>query len=100
MGLDAALDPRLFKALSDPTRIAILIRLAQCSGPCSVSEAAECCAVDMSVVSRHLAILREAGVLSVEKKGRHMLYRVRHAELTRALRAVADAIEACCPGPD
>ncbi|MCK6483189.1 MAG: winged helix-turn-helix transcriptional regulator [Phycisphaerae bacterium] len=95
--LDALLDPRLFRALGDPTRIALLVRLARCRGPCSVGEAAACCAVDLSVVSRHLALLHDAGVLSARKKGRTVLYSVRYGELCRALRALADSIEACCP---
>lgn len=95
--LEPLLDPRLFRALGDPTRIALLVRLARCRGPCSVGEAAECCAVDLSVVSRHLALLHDAGVLSAEKRGRTVLYSVRYGELCRALRALANALEACCP---
>jgi ArsR family transcriptional regulator len=62
-----------------------------------VTQAAECCSVDLSVVSRHLAILRDAGVLSVRKQGRQIFYDVRYAELARTLRGLAEAIEACCP---
>jgi len=95
--LDTAVDPRLFRALGDPTRIGILVRLAQCCGPQTVSEAADCCRVDLSVVSRHLGILRDAGVVTVQKEGRQMYYRVRYDELCRSLRQLADALEACCP---
>lgn len=95
--LEAALDPRLFKALSDPTRMHILIRLARCCGPRTVTQAAKCCAVDLSVVSRHLRVLRDAGVLTVQKQGRQIFCRVRYTEIARTLRALADAIEACCP---
>ncbi len=95
--LESAIDPRLFRALSDPTRIHILIGLAQCCGPQTVTQAAACSAVDLSVVSRHLGILRDAGILSVRKEGRQMYYSVRYAEVARALRALADAIAACCP---
>jgi DNA-binding transcriptional ArsR family regulator len=95
--LEAAVDPRLFRALGDPTRLHILIRLARCCGPQTVSQAAADCAVDLSVVSRHLAILRDAGIVSVRKQGRQMFYAVRYVEVARTLRALADAIEACCP---
>jgi ArsR family transcriptional regulator len=95
--LESAADPRLFKALGDPTRVLILISLARCCGPKTVTQAAECCSVDLSVVSRHLAILRDAGVLSVRKQGRQIFYDVRYAELARTLRGLAEAIEACCP---
>ncbi len=62
-----------------------------------MTQAAECCSVDLSVVSRHLAILRDAGALSVRKEGRQIYYDVRYGELARTLRGLADAIEACCP---
>ncbi len=88
---------RLFKALSDPTRLAILIRLAAFGRPASVSEIACCYPIDLSVVSRHLAALREAGVLTSEKRGKTVRYSVRYEVLTQTLREMADAIEACCP---
>ena len=101
--LDRRLDPALFKALSDPTRVSLLACIAKCGRGCAVSEVAECCSVDLSVVSRHLAILAQAGVLEATKEGRTVRYRARYAELTSALRSLADALEECCPqecGPD
>ena len=95
--IDKWLDPELFKALSDPTRVSLLACLAKCGRPCSVGEVAECCSVDFSVVSRHLAALADAGALESEKKGRTVFYRVRFRELAAALRALSDAIEDCCP---
>jgi ArsR family transcriptional regulator len=95
--LAALLDARLFRALSDPTRLQILLRLTQCSGPCSVTDAARCCRVDFSVVSRHLAMLHDAGILDAQKRGRSVWYTVRYGALSRALRALAGAIDACCP---
>lgn len=95
--LEAAVDPRLFRALGDPTRIHILIRLAQCCGPQTVTQAAENSSVDLSVVSRHLGILRDAGIVTVRREGRQMFYSVRYTEVARSLRALAAAIEACCP---
>jgi DNA-binding transcriptional ArsR family regulator len=95
--LDERLDPELFKALSDPTRASLVACIAKCGRACSVGEVAECCSVDLSVVSRHLAQLARAGLLESSKEGRTVLYRVRYAELCRTLRSLADAIEACCP---
>lgn len=90
---------RLFKALSEPTRLQILLGLTGCCGQTSVSEIGQRCKVDLSVVSRHLATLREAGVLRLEKKGRSVFYEVRYAAIAAALRRLADAIDACCPQP-
>jgi ArsR family transcriptional regulator len=95
--VDDSLDPELFKALSDPTRAKLIACIAKCGRGCSVSEVAECCAVDFSVVSRHLALLARSGVLDAKKEGRTVFYSVRYAELCRALRSLADALEECCP---
>jgi ArsR family transcriptional regulator len=95
--IDTLLDPELFKALCDPTRVSLLACLAKCGRECSVSEVAECCRVDLSVVSRHLSQLADAGVLESSKQGRTVFYRVRFTDLSAKLRAIADAIDSCCP---
>lgn len=96
--LDDLLNANLFKALSDPTRVKLLGCIAKCGRGCSVGEIAECCAVDLSVVSRHLALLARAGVLEASREGRTVLYRVQYAQLGGALRALAAALDGCCPG--
>ena len=95
--IDDLLDAELFKALGDPTRLRLLSCLAKCGRPCSVTELTECCAVDLSVVSRHLSSLEKAGVLSSAKEGRTVFYSVRYKHLTEAFRALAKAIEGCRP---
>lgn len=95
--VDDLLDPEWFKAMCDPTRVRLLGCLVKCSRPCSVGEIAECCSVDLSVVSRHLKVLEGAGLLESSKEGRVVSYRVRYAEVCRTLRSLADAIEQCCP---
>lgn len=95
--VDESLDPELFKALSDPTRVRLIACIAKCGRGCSVGEVADCCVVDVSVVSRHLALLARSGVLEAKKEGRTVSYRVRYAEVCRSLRALADALEGCCP---
>ena len=95
--LHQLLRPTFFKALCDPSRIALFSRLAGCSQPCCVSEMAACCPTDFSVVSRHLALLRDAGILEAQRRGKEVYYRVRFDNVVQTLRAVADAIEACCP---
>jgi ArsR family transcriptional regulator len=97
VGLSEVLSPGLFKALCDPNRLQILGWLAERGEPSAVGDVAACCSVDLSVVSRHLAMLRDAGVLEAHKKGRHVLYSVRGYELARLLRNIADCLDACCP---
>lgn len=89
--------PRFFRALCDPTRLSILLTLARCSGELTVSQVGGCCPIDLSVVSRHLATLRDAGVLKSEKRGKEVYYTVRTDALVQSLRAIADEIDSCCP---
>ena len=51
-----------FGALADPTRRAILARLA--SGECSVTELAEPFEMSMPAVSKHLRVLERAGLIA------------------------------------
>ena len=91
------LEPTLFKALSDPKRVLLLAYLCNCEGPCRVGALSEVAEIDVSVVSRHLAQLRDAGILKSEKRGKEVYYTVRYTELAHTLRTMANAIEACCP---
>jgi len=59
-----------FAALADPTRRAILARLA--SGECSVSELAEPFDMSMPAVSKHLRVLERAGLIA---RGREAQWR-------------------------
>jgi hypothetical protein len=79
----------LFSSLCDPNRLTLLLELARADKRCSVSELARFCPVDLSVVSRHLDVLRRA----CEKQGREVLYSVQREEVARTLRQLADAIE-------
>ena len=95
--VDHLLDPEWFKALCDPTRARILACLIKCARPCTVSEIAECCIVDLSVVSRHLQVLERAEIIASVKQGRTVSYHVCTAEICANLRNLANAIETCTP---
>jgi DNA-binding transcriptional ArsR family regulator len=99
-GLSDFLSAKLFKALSDPNRLTILERLVSASEAQTVSQVSACCPVNISVVSRHLAHLRDAGILQADKKGKEVYYRVRMKPFITWLRELADAMEACCPDGD
>lgn len=91
-----ALDPRFFRALCDPNRISLLLRLAGRGRACTVSELNKCCPVDLSVVSRHLGLLRDAGIVESEKRGKEVYYTVRANDVIDTLRSIANAMEGCC----
>jgi DNA-binding transcriptional ArsR family regulator len=57
-----------FAALSDPTRRAILARLA--GGESTVTELAKPFKVSLPAISKHLRVLEKAGLLSRERDGR------------------------------
>lgn len=91
--LAAVLSHQLFRALGDPTRVALVDLLAEQCCACSVSELADCLYVDLSVVSRHLALLRAAGVLRATKSGRNVFYEIQFDALVEVLHGTADALE-------
>jgi DNA-binding transcriptional ArsR family regulator len=73
-----------FAALADPTRRAILARLA--SGECSVTELAEPFDMSLPAVSKHLRVLERAGLIA---RGREAQWRPCRIE-ARPLKEVAD----------
>ena len=76
-----------FAALADPTRRAILARLA--SGECAVTELAEPFAMSLPAVSKHLRVLERAGLIA---RGRDAQWRPCRLEAAR-LKEVADWTE-------
>ena len=76
-----------FSALADPTRRAILARLAL--GQTSVSELAEPFDISLPAVSRHLKVLEHAGLIA---RGREAQWRPCRIEL-KALKGVDDWLE-------
>jgi DNA-binding transcriptional ArsR family regulator len=76
-----------FAALADPTRRAILARLA--SGECSVTELAEPFEMSMPAVSKHLRVLERAGLIA---RRREAQWRPRRIE-AGPLKEVADWTE-------
>lgn len=85
----------LFRALCDPTRAEVLRRLAGAHRPQTVTEIAHCCGVHISGVSRHLAVLRRAGVVHAVREGRQVRYQLDCENVARTLRGLADALDAC-----
>ena len=95
--LRGLLSPKLFKALGDPRRVSLLVRLAEQHGPCTVGLVAQGSGVDLSVVSRHLAILRGAGIIDCQKRGKEVWCAVQTGTIAKMLRDLADALDVCCP---
>ena len=93
--LEAGRNTSVIYPKCDPTRLGVVARLAVAPAPLTVTEVSDCCGVHLSGVSRHLSILRQAGVVTAEKRGREVLYTLDCGALASTLRGLADALEAC-----
>jgi ArsR family transcriptional regulator, arsenate/arsenite/antimonite-responsive transcriptional repressor len=98
----------IFKALSDPTRFAILGLLQKKSssrcGPVGIGEKGLCaCDVESAVglsqaaVSHHMGILRRAGLVTAQKRGRWTFYRRNDEVIEGAARALLEQRETARP---
>jgi DNA-binding transcriptional ArsR family regulator len=65
---------RLLKALANETRLKIVDRLSK--GECHVGEMVDLIGSDQSTVSKHLAVLRNAGVVDDQRRGNTVFYRL------------------------
>lgn len=75
---------RVFRAIADPTRRAIVERLVR--GPASVKALAEPLAMSLPAVMQHLEVLESAGVIATEKVGRVRSCRIESRVLREAER--------------
>ena len=66
---------RVLKALGHPTRLLIAEELGQ--GERCVCEFVDMAGVDYSTISRHLAVMKQAGLVEDEKRGKQVFYRLR-----------------------
>ena len=82
----------LFAALADPTRLALLERLAD-GEPKPIVALAAGRALTRQAVSKHLAVLSGAGLVAHRRSGRRALYALRPERLAEA-RAWLDEVEA------
>jgi DNA-binding transcriptional ArsR family regulator len=66
---------QVMKALAHPTRLFIVDELGK--GERCVCELAEMIGADVSTVSKHLTVLRQAGIVEDEKRGTQVFYSLR-----------------------
>jgi ArsR family transcriptional regulator len=68
-------DILLLAALADPTRLEIVRQLAGSPEVCAC-DFTSCCDVSQPTVSHHLKVLRDAGVVTSERRGNWVFYRI------------------------
>jgi DNA-binding transcriptional ArsR family regulator len=78
----------VFGALADPTRRALLSRVA--AHPATATELAGGLPITRQAVVKHLAALADAGLLERERAGREVRYRVTPAPLSDAVSWIAE----------
>jgi len=81
---------RIIKAMAHPTRLLIVDELSRHSR--CVCELTAMAGVDGSTVSKHLAILRGAGILGFEKKGLEVYYSLKTPCILRIFDCALNAI--------
>lgn len=79
------------KALADPTRLRILHILEE--GELCVSDVVERVGGSQANVSKHLAILKRAGLVDCRRQGLHVLYRVTDATSLSICRTICAVLE-------
>ena len=102
----------LFRSLGDPARLVIVRRLAV--GPARVTDLTAALGLAQSTVSKHLACLRDCGLVTSEPAGRASVFRLAQPALAdmltaaeQVLAATGNAValcrewglDACCPEP-
>lgn len=66
---------RILKAMAHPSRLLMLEELA--GGARCVAELTRLVGADISTVSKHLSVLREAGIVAGERQGSQVIYSLR-----------------------
>ena len=84
----AAAIARYFKALGDPTRVAIVSRLA--AGECCVCDLNDAFELGQPTISHHLKVLKDAGIVESSRRGTYGYYRL----VPEALDALRTALAA------
>ena len=96
--MDAALKARygararILKAMAHPTRLFLVDQLAQ--GERCVCELTEMVGADTSTVSKHLSVLRDAGIVADEKRGLMVFYSLRVPCVLNVFRCNEGVLEA------
>ena len=84
---DAIARAKIFRALGNPIRLMMLDELSR--RECCVNETRTFARVDQSVVSRHLAQLKQAGIISERRAGRRVMHRLEYRGVLEAMEIVS-----------
>ena len=87
---------KFFKALSDETRLGIIEYLLH--EEWFACDFANIINKDQTTISRHLKVLVQAEILTSEKKGRNIIYRIKDNEMKKRLQefGLKPNVKECC----
>lgn len=89
--IDELFDIVLFKVLSEPIRVDIL-KLLAIKISSDVNGITEHFNKDQSVISRHLKLMHESGILNAEKVSRHTIYSINGRELLDKFESITSLV--------
>ena len=84
----------IIKALAHPSRLAMLERMEK--GEACVCELQKIVSADISTVSKHLALMKKAGIVADRKEGLRVYYRLKVPCIIRFLTCIEDIAESSC----
>ena len=91
-----AFDSKFFKTMSEPVRMHIL-KILLLNGRSDIATIADMMPQDRSVISRHLNLMSEVGILKCEKETRHMFYEIDGNVFLDKLENMTQQIRKCMP---
>lgn len=86
---------QVIKAMGHPSRLMMLDALAE--GEKCVCELQKLVGSDISTVSKHLALMKNAGIVTDRKEGLQVFYRLKVPCILRFFDCVEAVLEARCP---
>jgi len=85
-----------FAAFTDESRLRVFLILME-HGEMTVNQVADRMDIAQSNVSRHLAMLKRAGVAQSRKDGRETYYQINYQNISQRLQSILNIVQQCCP---
>jgi DNA-binding transcriptional ArsR family regulator len=81
---------QMCNAINEPKRLMVIYALG--AGPRTVNELAEILEAPQSNTSQHLAVLRNRGLVDVQRRGSHAIYSLRYPKIIEAIDLLRDVL--------
>ena len=88
------MDSKFFKSMGEPVRVEI-IRFLLLNGRADIGTIADNMPQDRSVISRHLTLMQDVGILNCEKENRHRFYTLNAGVFLERFMNITDLVKTC-----